>query len=50
MTEKIDVEKTIVCRVDKGGKNVACDIYRGGELIERKVVPKEKLEEVIGSE
>jgi len=50
MAEKMDVEKTIVCRVDKEGKNVACDIYRGGELIERKVVPKEKLEEVIGSE
>lgn len=44
--ENEKIEKIAVCRVEKTNNLVKCDIYVGGEFIETKTIPKEKVRDI----
>jgi hypothetical protein len=46
MAEEVKGEKIAVCRLQKDGSTVQCDVYEGGEFIGRKTVPKEKVKDL----
>jgi hypothetical protein len=46
IVESEKIEKIAVCRVEKNNNSVRCDIYVGGEFIETKTVPKEKVRDI----
>jgi len=39
-------EMTIVCKIREGSEMVECDIYKGGEYVESKRIPRSKLKEI----
>jgi hypothetical protein len=44
--ENEKIEKIAVCRVEKNSNSVKCDIYVGGEFVETKTVPKERVRDI----
>jgi len=44
--ENEQIEKIAVCRIEKNSSSVKCDIYVGGEFVETKRVPKDRVKDI----
>jgi len=44
--ENEQIEKIAVCRIEKNNNLVKCDIYVGGEFIETKRVPRDRVRDI----